>query len=144
VVDKNATTATTTFSGGVWVTTVPTGTSGNTFLSGVGFQVPAGGLPGGVNPVTWTGTFLTDTPGLSLNWQWAAAVYNSSFGSLGLGGLGVKATDDSHFGPYTNSDHAGTPENAKNPGPLGGARGGGGSNFTGSYSSTDGVVPCPL
>ena len=35
----------------------------------------------------------------------------------------------------TNGDQAGTPENVKQY-VVGGARGGGGSNFTGSYSST--------
>jgi len=142
VIDSAATTATSTFSGGAWVMSVPTNTSGNLFLGGTAYKVPAGGLPGGINPVTWTGTFITDTPGVTLNWQWGAAVYNSQFGSQGLNALGAKAADDNHYGPYANSDHAGTPENAKSPAPIGGARGGGGSNWTGSYSSTASVTPC--
>jgi hypothetical protein len=40
-----------------------------------------------------------------------------------------------------NSDHAGTPENFK-PFVIGGARGGGGSNYTGLYSGTGKVTPC--
>jgi hypothetical protein len=55
--------------------------------------------------------------------------------------LGVKPTDDNDASIYHNSDHAGTPENFK-PFVIGGARGGGGSNYTGSYSGTGGIT-CP-
>jgi hypothetical protein len=62
-----------------WVTDVPlSGLSDTNFLSGVGFAVPSGGLPGGIKPVTWEGDFLTDTPGVRIpNWKWAA-VYNNT------------------------------------------------------------------
>jgi hypothetical protein len=63
-----------------------------------------------------------------VQWKWAAAVY-SQF-PTDLGAIGVKPIDGG-----TNSDHAGTPENVKRF-VTGGARGGGGSNFTGSYSGT--------
>jgi hypothetical protein len=57
-------------------------------------------------------------------------------------GLGVKPVDDNDASIYThNADHAGTPENFK-PYVIGGARGGGGSNYTGSYSGT-GTARCP-
>ena len=49
--------------------------------------------------------------------------------------LGVKPVDDNQASQYKNSDHAGTPENFKAY-VIGGATGGGGSNFTGSYSGT--------
>ncbi len=49
--------------------------------------------------------------------------------------LGVKPVDDNKASQNKNSDHAGTPENFKSF-VIGGARGGGGSNFTGSYSGT--------
>lgn len=139
--DPNATTATATYatSGGDWETTVPTQSSGNTFLTGAVFVVPAGGLPGGINPVTWSGTFFSATSvPLTVNWQWAAAVYNTHFNN---NALGVKAVDDNHFLPYQNSDHAGTPENFKSS-VTGGARGGGGSNYTGGLSGTA-SVNCP-
>jgi hypothetical protein len=54
--------------------------------------------------------------------------------------LGVKPVDDPHASPYANSDHAGTPE-AFRQWVTGGATGGGGSNFTGSYSATASVAP---
>ena len=132
--------ATTTWNGSSWVGMFQTsGISGNNFLSGVALTVPSGGLPGGINPVTWTGKFESNEA-ISVNWQWAAAVYtafNSNYADLG-----VKATDDNHFPPF-NSDHAGTPENYKQY-VTGGARGGGGSNYTGSYSGTATVTPAPV
>ncbi len=138
------TTATTTFDAGLnrWVTTTPFGTSGNIYLAGLSFPV-AVTIDGGVNPVTWSGRFQSSVGGVTLNWKWAAAVY-STF-DANHAALGVKPVDDNNASQYQNSDHAGTPENFKDW-VVGGARGGGGSNFTGSYSGTksvfiDGATP---
>lgn len=138
-VSPTSTTASTTFNTATdtWQTAVPAALSGNVFLGGMSFQ-PAGGLPGGIKNVTWSGEFSTDTPGVSVNWQWAAAVY-SRF-STDNGSLNVKPVDDSRLSAYHNSDHAGTPEVFKKL-VVGGARGGGGSNYTGSYSGTAAVAP---
>jgi len=135
-----ATSATTTFNTvlNMWVTTVPLAGPGNQFLSGVAFAVPVGGLPGGINPVAWQGTISSDTHGVSVNWQWGAAVYKSFSGNPNA--LGIKPVDSNSQSQYLNSDHAGTPENYKQF-VTGGARGGGGSNFTGSYSAT-GTAAC--
>jgi len=97
------------------------GLAGNDFVSGLAFQVPFD-FPGGINPVTWSGTFSSDTSGLTIHWHGAAAVYNSF--SNDYNSLGVKPTDDNSASIYQNSDHAGTPENFK-PFVVGGARGGG-------------------
>ena len=88
--------------------------------------------------MVWQGQLTSDTPGVSVNWQWAAAAY-SSFGT-DYNALNVKPVDDNHLSQYQNSDHAGTPEAFKND-VIGGARGGGGSNFTGSLSPTVSVQP---
>jgi hypothetical protein len=134
-----ASTATATFNTTLneWDVSVPTSTSGNYFLSGLAFPVPSGGLPGGINPVTWSGNVIATASGLKVNWQWAAAVYTSfttTYNSLGVKPLDVAT------GQYPNSDHAGTPENYKAY-VTGGARGGGGSNYTGGYSGTGSVTP---
>lgn len=100
-------------------------------------MVPSGGLPGGINPVTWQGSFSTDTPGVEVNWKWAAAVYTGF--SSDYNALGVKPVDDNTASIYKNSDHAGTPENFRSF-VTGGARGGGGSNFTGGYSGTSSLA----
>jgi hypothetical protein len=120
-----------------WVTTEPSHLSGNTVLAGVAYPVPSQ-LPGGINPVTWQASFSTDTPGVSLNWQWAAAVYTKF--TTDNTQLGVKPVDANNLSIYQNSDQAGTPENFR-AFVTGGARGGGGSNFTGSYSGTASVTP---
>ncbi|HET9306133.1 MAG TPA: PKD domain-containing protein, partial [Candidatus Sulfotelmatobacter sp.] len=139
--DPKATTATTNFNSAVnqWQTTVPaTGQAGNTLLDATEFLVPAGGLPGGIKNVTWTANFSTDTSGASLQWQWAAAAYTSFTASYGS--VGIKPVDDNKASQYQNSDHAGTPENYKSH-VVGGATGGGASNYTGSYSGTASVTP---
>jgi hypothetical protein len=130
--DPAAVTATTSFSGGMWVTTVPSKIGGNTFLSGLNFPVPST-LPGSIKPVTWSGTITIDTPGVSICWQWAAANYTTFNADPSL--LGVKPVDDPKASQYKNSDHAGTPESYKQF-VVGGGTGGGGSNFTGSLSAT--------
>jgi hypothetical protein len=96
-------------------------------------------IPGGLNPVTWSGTITSDKPGVTVNWQWGAGVY-TSFNS-NYTALGVKPVDDNDASIYHNSDHGGTPEIYKQN-VIGGARGGGGSNYTGSYSGT-GAARCP-
>jgi hypothetical protein len=131
--DPAVTTSTTTFTAGQWVTTVPASLGGNVFLDGLAFLVPAGGLPGGINPVTWKGTFSSATTGLKFQWKWAAAVYTTF--STNYNSLGVKPVDDNHTSAYQNADRAGTPENFRSF-VIGGARGGGASNYTGSYSGT--------
>lgn len=136
--DPLAAAASTTYDGinGQFQTTVPASFHGNVFLSGLAFQVPVA-LTGGINPVTWTGEFTSLQGGLSYQWKWAAAVYTSFSGDYNA--LCVKPIDGSTMNPFSNSDHAGTPECWKSY-VTGGARGGGGSNFTGSYSGTETAV----
>lgn len=134
-----ATSATTTFTAGAFVTAVPASFGDNVFLTGLALPLPAG-LPPGAS-ATFSGTFTTDTPGVTLQYQFAAAVYKLF--STDYNALGVKPT---HGGPdaYPGGDQAGTPENfARLPqNVIGGATGGGGGNFTGSYSATAAVTPC--
>jgi len=93
--------------------------------------------------VTWQGSFGSDVSGVSIQWKWGAAVY-STF-TTNYNTLAVKPGHQTSCS-YQNGDHAGTPEGIDpNSGlpfkdfALGGARGGGGSNWTGSWSSTDRV-----
>lgn len=139
IFDPAAAAATTTFTGGMWVTRVPaTGLAGNTFFSAVSFPVTAN-IPGGAKNITWSGTISSDTATASLQWQWGAAVYTSF--SADYNAVGVKPVDDNKASVYKNSDHAGTPENFKAY-VTGGATGGGGSNYTGGLSGTVRVGPC--
>lgn len=115
-----------------WTTLVPLNYTGDVFIAGLPYLVPIN-FSGGIKPVVWGGNFSTDTPGVSLAWQWSAAVYTQF--SLSPNALGVKPIEGSTLNPYANSDHCGTPENYKRY-VIGGARGGGGSNYTGSWSGT--------
>jgi hypothetical protein len=143
--DPNAVCASTTFDANTWTTIVPLAGSDEIFLSGVAFLVPAGFSR--VNgPVTWQGTFTSDTAGISVAWKWGAAVYKTF--STDYNVLGIKPTH-TRACLYNNSDHAGTPQGVDpNSGQpfkdfvVGGARGGGGSNWTGSWSGTAGVSVC--
>jgi outer membrane protein assembly factor BamB len=138
--NPGAKTATTGYDGTTqsWSTTVPSSIAGSVFLSGAGFPVPTS-LPGGITPVSFTGKFTTDTPGVTVTWRWSAAVY-TSFGS-NPGQLGVKPVDDSKLSMYHNFDKAGTPEAYKFF-VTGGAEGSGGTNYTGGDYSGANVTAC--
>jgi hypothetical protein len=138
--DANVTSATTTFDtvGNQWVTQVPLRFNRNVFSAGV--MVPVvGGLPGGIRPVTWSGTFSSDADRARLLWEWAAAVYTNC--DTDPAALGVKPVDGNARNPYRNSDDAGTPETIKRF-VVGGARGNGRPNYTGTHSRTEFVRPC--
>jgi hypothetical protein len=138
ILSPNTTSATvTTDTSGDWIVNSPEHFSGNVFLAGLSVPLP-NGLPGGIKNVTWSGDFTTDTAGVKVNWQWATAAYTQLAGT-DAAALGVKPSD-SATAQYPNSDHAGTPENYRHD-VVGGARGGGGSNYTGSYSGTASVAP---
>jgi hypothetical protein len=141
--------ATTTFDTGsnTWLTTVPLAGSDEIFLSGLAF--PVTNLPGGA-VVTWQGNFALSQPGVCLQWKWGAAAY-SQFTTLSTSPLvidynaaNIKPAHSASCS-INNGDHAGTPQNPTiRASVTGGARGGGGSNFTGSWSGTGSVCPvCP-
>ena len=127
--------ASSSFGGGAWQVTVPMSGSDEVFLSGFAFPVPSGGLPGGIKNVTWSGTFNTNEPGLTMQWKWGAAVY-SQFPDAAA--PVIKPTHTAACAYPNNSDHAGTPENDKSF-VVGGATGGGGSDWTGGWSGTASV-----
>lgn len=119
-----------------WTTTVPLSdiNDDEIFLSGLLLPVSTGGLPGGLNPVTWTGTFSTSSSAISIQWKWGAAVF-TSFPATGNCSLAmIKAGHQNTCIANTGGDHAGSPETHCQA--IGGARGGGAANVTGSWSGT--------
>ena len=128
-----------------WSTAVaPSGVTGNTFVTGVAVPVPAGGFPGGIQNVAFQAAFSTDAPGVTLQWQWGAAVY-ASFSTIyatttpsTLNVLGVNPEDGT--ADAYGKDPAGTPETYKAD-VIFGATGGGLTNYTGYLSTAAGVVP---
>ena len=117
VFDPANTSASADFTSG-WQVASPSSFSGNVFLSGLSYRAHQSVAWGGQD-VVWSGDFTSDTAGLKINWQWAAAAY-SQFSS-DSSALGVKASD-APTNVYHNSDHAGTPENYRQF-VIGGARG---------------------
>src|SRR5260370_12334947 len=77
------------------------GLAGNDLMTAVEFAVPAGGLPGGIQNVSFTATFSSCSPGLTVNWQWAAAAYTSF--DTDYNSVGVKPVDDNKASIYKNS-----------------------------------------
>jgi hypothetical protein len=102
--------------------------------------VPAN-IPGGLHNISWSGTISSDTAGVDIKWQWAAAVYPNPHFSTDYNAIGIKPVDDKVQNPYLNNDHAGTPENFKSF-VISGATGGGGNSYTGGLSGTGNVGPC--
>jgi hypothetical protein len=134
-INPNVDAASTTFDSvnNVWATKIPFDLDDNAFLTGTPWLVPAGGIPGDVEPVTVCGTFASDVANVDIGWRWAAAAYSSLGNDNNL--LSVKPMDSDRDNPGTNRDLAGTPENYKQF-VIPGARGKGGKNFVGSYSGS--------
>jgi hypothetical protein len=125
-----------------WSTSIPASKlTGNTFVAGVAFQVPAN-FPAGIQNVSWSAAFSTDIPGITLQWQWGAAVYTSLSTtyatSTNSNALGVNPEDG--VADPNGSDPAGTPETYKADVVFGGT-GCGSKDYAGHLTSGAGVVP---
>ena len=125
------------FDKGTWkVFAEPCCSSGGTFLGGVAFTVPAGGFPGGIKNIRWTADYSSDADGAILVWKWSAAVYIRF--SEDYNALGIKPVDDDKTISPRDTDNAGTPRNFKDY-LTSGAKGDGGTNYTGDYSRTENI-----
>jgi SdrD B-like protein len=132
-------TSTTTFSGtpgtssARWTTTInPNFISDENFFVGAAIPVDAAIAGGGQATIRFT--TQTDDTGLSFSWQWSAAVYTYWPSDWN------QAMIQAYHG---NGRHADTPNNTQvQKSLIQGPRGGGGSNFTGSWSAT-GHGACP-
>jgi hypothetical protein len=132
-------TSTATFSGtpgtssARWTTTInPNVISDENFL--VGAAIPVDSAIAGGGKATIRFTTQTDDAALSLSWQWSAAIYT----------YWPSNWNQAMIQPYHgNGLHADTPTNTQvQKSLIQGPRGGGGSNFTGSWSAT-GHGACP-
>src|SRR4030095_4050469 len=129
--DAAVTSATTQFINNVCETAVPRTFTDYVFMGGLSYQVPTS-LPGNITNVRWSAKITINKAGVRPTWKWAAAVYTSF---AAHSGLNIKPKNGSTQNPYPNNDLAGTPENFKTS-LVSGARGTGGTNYTGTYSST--------
>ena len=153
--DPGATAASTSFdaANNRWVTIVPGGYSGRTFLSGLAFPVPAGGLPGGISSVTWSAAISADKAGVTAQWGWGAAVYTTF--ETDYNALGINPVDEGQAASQgakmlsSSESGAGGMDSVGKPASLeafvtGGAGGDGVSDFTGSVMTgvMNAVTPC--
>jgi len=136
--DSTVTSATTQFINNAWETVVPKSYTDFAFMGGLSYQVPTS-LPGNITNVRWSATITINKSGIRPTWKWAAAAYTSF---AAHSGLNIKPKNGSTQNPYPNNDLAGTPENFKTS-LVSGAKGTGGTNYTGSYSSTS-TVTCAV
>ncbi len=128
---SNISNSTTQFLNNTWETMAPLSATGNIFLTGHAYQVPVS-LPGSISNVTWTATIRSDRAGVSSVWKWSAATYSSFAANASIQ---VKSRDGLLTTSYLNLDNAGAPQNFKAQ-LVSGARGTGGTNYTGTYTST--------
>ena len=114
-------------SSALWTTTInPNFISDENFFIGAAIPVDAAIAGGG--QATMQFTTQTDDTGLSFSWQWSAAVYTYWPSDWN------QALIQAYHG---NGEHADTPNNTQvQKSLIQGPRGGGGSNFTGSWSAT--------
>lgn len=128
-------TITTSFTGGEWETVVnPNFLSDEIFFTGA--AVPVDSNISGGGKATLSYAVSTNDAQLSFQWQWSAAAYT----------FWPTDWNQAQIQPYHgNGLHAGTPLNSMvQKSLIQGPRGGGGSNFTGSWSATgNGVCPVP-
>jgi hypothetical protein len=120
---------------GSWTTTVSPTQSGDIFFDGQAIPVDANLQNGGGGNTSSTLSFYTNSndSALRFQWQWGAAVYTYWPGNASAMIEPVQA----------NGLQAGAPTNSQVQSSLiQGPRGGGGSNFTGSWSGT-GHGTCP-
>ena len=125
-------TITTTLSSGKWTTTInPKNLSDEMFFTGAAIPVTASVAAGA--KATLSFTTLSSVQGISYSWQWSAAVFT----------FWPSDWNQALIQPFHgNGLHAGTPLNSTvQKSLIQGPRGGGGSNFTGSWSAT-GTAAC--
>ena len=133
--DNAVTTASTQFINNVWETVVPRSYSSDIFMAGLSYLVPVN-FPGNYMNVNWSAKISIDKPGIYLGWRWAAAAYTSFADNPGIN---VKPINGTTQNVYANSDRASTPENFK-AFVVDGAKGTGGTNYTGSFTSINTVT----
>jgi hypothetical protein len=121
-----------------WITTVPLAGSDEIFLSGLtltGVSVPK------TTSATWTGVFTPQAgQPITLEWKFGAAVYkvfSADYNKLDVKAAHTNALSNDGVTILEKGLHAGTPVAFAYAGNcIKGARGGGASNFTGSWSGT--------
>ncbi len=155
---SSASCAQTTFNTGTntWQTTIPLSAASKAdeiFIAGLAYELPAS-FAQNVTNVIWSANISSSAPGIQATWQygvsnWLTSNKGSMFPVLSsspfMPDYNGMAVNPAHNAPWcggnSGGDHAGAPEFAGRQNVLtGGGSGGGGSNWTGSWSSTPAKV----
>ena len=135
-----------------WQTTLPLSAASQAdeiFIAGLAYELPPN-FAQNVSNVTWSANISSSAPGIQVTWQygvsnWLTSGNGSMFPVLSSSPFvpdynGMKVNPGHNVtwcGGNSGGDHAGAPEFAGRQNVLtGGGSGGGGSNWTGSWSST--------
>ena len=135
IATNGVTTPTTTFStaANLWTTLVPLAySSSDIFISGGIIPSSTGYTAGSGKQSVLTGKFVSDISGFSSQWFYGLACYRPAFTYATIGTVDAIAQ---------NGVQAGTPVTQQS-GLVAGGSGGGGANYTGSYSATDTYAAC--
>ena len=118
-----------------WITRVPLGYSSSDIFITAGAITSATGFTTAYKPSAIKGQFYSNiTPALTSAWFYGLAAYRPTFTYSDVGAPGNVTS-------VGGGIKAGTPQN-QIAGLVQGGSGGGGSNYTGSYSSTDNFTAC--
>ena len=130
---SSTTTASALFSGGAWIINLPLNVSGQALIDAFAITAPSGGFPTS-DQQQLTLNMTSTTPGISINWQFGSAAYTSSCDFSDYNNVKVGVTGSTAGVPTANDNQTSQPVNGCSD--VSGGSGGGGSNFTGSMSST--------
>jgi choice-of-anchor A domain-containing protein/uncharacterized repeat protein (TIGR01451 family) len=118
-----------------WITRVPLGyTTDDIFICAAIVNSNNGFNAGGSKSTDVNGYFYSNNTSLSETWMYGLSCYQSTFSYSDVAAPGC-------INPISNGTPAGTPNPVKNKLCAGGS-GSGGSNYTGSYSSSDTYKAC--
>lgn len=129
------------FSGGAWTIDLPLNVSGHALIEAFAITAPVAGFPT-TDQQQLTLNMTSDTPGITINWQFGSAAYRSSCDFSNYNNLSVGVTGSNAGVPTADAHQTSSPVNGCSV--VSGGSGGGGSNFTGSMSSTLRTTPSPV
>lgn len=120
----------------MWITKVPLGySSADIFIAGQAITSSSGYVAGISKHTIVKGEFHSNRTGVASSWFYGAACYQPLFTNASVGAPGIIQS-------VSGAVNAGTPASQQSNLVAGGT-GGGGSNYTGSNSSSDSYLACP-
>jgi hypothetical protein len=133
--DPSCSSASSSFDGSCWNTTLPCNGDDEILLSACG--IPWNSDFVGCKNVCWTANFCSDYSGFNCNWQWGASCYKNDLSDCSS--ANPKPCHTTYCQGFSSGDHACTPQNYKSYCVAGGT-GSGGSSYCGNWTSSASVT----